>query len=471
MQDSTIRGANASLLPALSVSFIRSLGAALLCLATLSTPAHADPEFSPQQVRDDLSFARATIAEIHPALSHSVGAEELERAAADVATRIDHSVSRDEAWRTLSRLNAVFGDAHLTVTYENTGRDVDALLGAGGGLFPYEVHVAESGAVFVTTALGGGASARARSEIVSIDGRDARDVAQDLLGRVSGDSAVLRRALLSQRWAVLYWRLYGTAPRFAVRFAGDAQPVEVAAAKTLPCWLGDGKDFDRTFGFTLRPDGTAVLRVGAFWWEDKQRFYAFTRAAFTRMKDEGARRLVIDIRTNGGGDDDMWREGILPYVANKPWRWGSNYRKRVLEAYRDEDEKTGDVVTGEIETWIEPERDNALRFEGPVYVLLGGPTYSSSILFANTMQDFGFAKLAGVGNSARASQSGSTQRRTLPNTGLVLVVPRFVLDRPSGATTPELVTPDLAIADDPFDPDAAIAEIVAQERTAEGRAP
>lgn len=470
MQVSTIRIANVSLLPALSASFTRAIGAVLLCLATFSSPARAEPAFSPQQMRDDLSFVRATIAEIHPALSHSIGAEELERAAADVAARIDHSVSRDEAWRTLSQLNGVFGDAHLTVIYENTAADVDALLGAGGGLFPYEVHVAASGAVFVTAALGGGASARARSEIISIDGRDARAIAQDLLGRISGDSTVLRRAFLSQRFAVLYWRLYGAAPRFAVRFAGAEQPVEVAAAKALPRWLADGKDFDRTFGFTLRPDGTAVLHVGAFWWEDKQRFYAFTRAAFTRMKEEGAQRLVIDIRANGGGDDDMWREGILPYVADKPWRWGSNYRKRVLEAYRDEDEKTGDVVKGEIETWIQPERDDALRFEGPVYVLLGAPTYSSSILFANTMQDFGFARLAGVGNAARASQSGSTQRRTLPNTGLVLVVPRFVLDRPSGATTPEMVTPDLAIADDPFDPEAAIAEIVAWERTA-GRAP
>jgi len=86
-----------------------------------------------------------------------------------------------------------------------------------------------------------------------------------------------------------------------------------------------------------------------------------------------------------------------------------------------------------------------------VYVLVGGMTYSSAVLFSNVMQDFGFGQLVGARGYARARQSGGIQIRSLPNTKLELVVPRFVLDRPSGARTPELVTPDIVLPDDPFD--------------------
>ena len=72
------------------------------------------------------------------------------------------------------------------------------------------------------------------------------------------------------------------------------------------------------------------------------------------------------------------------------------------------------------------------------------------------MQDFGFGTLAGAAPTARAEQSGSVQQSLLPNTGLVLVWPRFVLERPSGATDPVLLTPDVIVEDDPLRPRAAV---------------
>jgi hypothetical protein len=69
-------------------------------------------------------------------------------------------------------------------------------------------------------------------------------------------------------------------------------------------------------------------------------------------------------------------------------------------------------------------------------VAIGPLTYSSSMLFANVMQDFGFAILVGTGGTggaARRSQSGGVYGVPLPQSGLTLWVPRFVLDPPGGA--------------------------------------
>jgi hypothetical protein len=67
-----------------------------------------------------------------------------------------------------------------------------------------------------------------------------------------------------------------------------------------------------------------------------------------------------------------------------------------------------------------------------VRVAIGPATYSSAILFANVMRDFGFATLVGTGGVARRAQSGGVRNFTLPQSGLTISVPRFVLDPPGG---------------------------------------
>jgi C-terminal processing protease CtpA/Prc len=84
-------------------------------------------------------------------------------------------------------------------------------------------------------------------------------------------------------------------------------------------------------------------------------------------------------------------------------------------------------------------------------VLVGRLTYSSAVLFSNVVQDFGFGKLVGAGSYARARQTGGVQNIVLPNTRLEITIPRFIVDRPSGAREPALVHPDIVLPDSPFD--------------------
>jgi hypothetical protein len=87
---------------------------------------------------------------------------------------------------------------------------------------------------------------------------------------------------------------------------------------------------------------------------------------------------------------------------------------------------------------------------------VGAGTFSSAVSFSNVIRDFGFGTLVGVGGSVRADQSGGARRMTLEHCGLIVVTPRFVLWRPSGASAPKLVTPDLYLPDDPLHPTNAV---------------
>jgi hypothetical protein len=57
------------------------------------------------------------------------------------------------------------------------------------------------------------------------------------------------------------------------------------------------------------------------------------------------------------------------------------------------------------------------------------------------IKDFEFGTLCGAGHAARRTQSGGVTKYVLPNTGLALWVPRFVLAPPAGAQRDALLVP------------------------------
>jgi C-terminal processing protease CtpA/Prc len=176
--------------------------------------------------------------------------------------------------------------------------------------------------------------------------------------------------------------------------------------------------------------------------------------------------LIIDVRANGGGDDDMWKAPLLRLLAKQPFRNGSDYVKKVIAGRAAAHEKVGEVVQGQVENWVQPDLQHPLRFEGRVSVLVGRFTYSSAVLFSNAVQDFGIGQLVGAGGTQRTRQSGGIQIVALPRTGLSLIVPRFVLTRPSGARTPELLRPDRVLPDSPFDRQQLLQALLAQDASA-----
>ena len=427
-----------------------------------STMCHAAERalIAPEDLQADLRAARAFIERTHPALD--IG---LDAAMGPVGAALSRSLTRDQAWSVMARLNPVFADGHVMIGYEDWRGDARAHLRSGGGFFPFEVAIHTDGTVRILAWLGGRKSLLAGSRIARINGRDAQAVAAELMERVHGDTPQFRARLVGQRFWFLLWKMYGAPSSYTVELESKSG-LRLAQAHSEAVVLQDDASFERQFQFRLLPPNAALLTLGSFAWPDKERFMAFTREAFARIKDQGVSTLIIDVRRNGGGNDDYWIDGVLRYVAAKRFRWASTYLKRVLEGRAEPGQRTGDSVAGEVNRWVEPDLAEPLHFGGRVYVLTGDATYSSAILFANTVQDFGFGTVAGPGSAVRARQSGGTLRLVLPRTGLVVSSPRFMLDRPSGLRSPLLFTPDLVIADDLYKPDAMIDAVLAHSRSA-----
>jgi hypothetical protein len=427
----------------------RRVGILAVLLAGAARAA-SPPTFTPDQLRADLVALAAALRDMPPDLAHTTDPGKVTEALGELERQIGTSpLDRDATWRLFATLNPLLGDGHLFVGFVDWRADARAHLESGGVLFPFEMNATPDGGLRVAHALGGAASDLAGAPLAKVNGVDARTVTAALLARVHGDTPNFRAALLSRRFWFYYWKVFGAPAQFELSFAGEKEPRLIAGSGALPAVLADEASFERLFRLELLPAHAAVLTLSSFAWGDKSQFLAFTHDAFEKMHAAGTKNLIIDVRANGGGNDEVWIEGILPYFATRPFRWASRYRKRVVVADPAKHEAVGDVVDGEVETWIPPQPDNPQRFPGKVYVLVGPATYSSAVVFSNVIQDFRFGTIAGQGGSVRAATTGGTRRTTLPNSGLIVVSPRFILTRPSGATTPTLLTPDLEVRDLP----------------------
>jgi hypothetical protein len=413
-------------------------------LVAMSSVAHAEapaPTFTAAQLRADLAEIRRAVFEMPANLAHSANPRAVERAIAELDESLKDSppLTRDEAWRAFATLNPLLADGHLFVGFIDWRADVREHLANGGRLFPLGVRVTPDCRISLHDASNASLRQLDGASLRKVNGIAARTMCEQMLERVHGDTRAFRADLLERRFWFFYWKLFGAPEKFNVVLESGGT-LDLDGSTAVPDLLVAEQDFDRQFELTMLPDA-AILKLGSFAWPNKEEVLAFTRRAFESLNERHVKTLIIDLRDNGGGNDDQWIEGVMPNLATKRWRTASTYRKRVIVADPATGEKAGDVIAGVMQTWYEPQ-PAAARFGGKVYVAIGPGTYSSAVVMATVFQDFGFGEIIGAGNSVRANQSGGTRRTTLTHSGLIVVTPRFVLTRPSGARRPEWLAPD-----------------------------
>ncbi len=406
------------------LSLARPALAALSLICASAAAADGVPgHITAAEFGGDVAFVRAMIARMHPDPAFSTDTSAVHLALDRMAQGLPPTLTRDEAWRRLASLNPLLADGHFFIGFPDWRKETRAWLADGGSLFPLEVNVGPDGALYRFDGTDAGPV-----RLVSVNNVGAGELVSTLSSMVHGDTPRFRAHLLGQRWWLYYWKTFGAPETYdlVLEEKGVRRTVTIPGRRTLPRVLEQeaGQPFDLAIG----RDGRAVLTVDSFSLADPAPFLAFTHDAFARLREQGATSLVVDVSRNGGGDDAVWLDGLMPYLATQPYRTGSTFRGLA----RAPAGAPAKPMHGEIGTWRQPQLDNPLRFHGKVEVRIGPATYSSAILFANVMRDFGFATLAGAGGAARQAQSGGVRDARLPHSGLVITLPRFILDPPAG---------------------------------------
>jgi C-terminal processing protease CtpA/Prc len=190
---------------------------------------------------------------------------------------------------------------------------------------------------------------------------------------------------------------------------------------------------------------TAVLTLNTFSNGNGRHLRSFIKRSFKTMKERQVKNLIIDLRSNGGGDINLYvlltkylrnttfkvadsaysiSKNFAPFTGNIKTGFWSNLGLVFLTKKR----KDGLYHFGYWERHLyKPKTEN--HFDGKTYVLINGPTFSASTLFCNAVKGQENIKLVGeeAGGGWYGNNGIMIPDITLPITKLRVRLPFFRL--------------------------------------------
>lgn len=421
-------------------------------LAAVQTAPAAVP-LSPEALHQDFAVLRAVLTEIHPSTDRYISPAALTAALDAAGARLDRPMTDRELLATAAPAINVIRDGHTVLTLSDAS---DTALRETALTPPFTVHVSQ-GRLFVHRDLApmGGSDLSGR-EIAAINGRSAAELIAEMSAMTPADGvgATLLPYRLSNglRFNRLHGLLHGSSDRYEVRLAGEGAPREVVrpgrtVAALDQAWRerfpGD-RAARPPLELGFQDEGRiAVLTVSAFaQFTDDTRAKTVAAAigeAFDAIRDQGARVVILDLRDNGGGRDELGRV-LFAHIADRSFDYYRGLYAKTLEpwSFAAHSRPPGPVpptlverdAQGRLALIRHPNlgrhEPTANRFAGRVIILMNGGSFSTTAEFlsiAHNARRAVFVGEEGGGGYYGDSSASPAATVTLPNSGLVLYAP------------------------------------------------
>ena len=188
--------------------------------------------------------------------------------------------------------------------------------------------------------------------------------------------------------------------------------------------------------------GTAFMTLNTF--ERGNHLGGFFRQSFRTLDEKKVKNLVIDVRSNGGGDASKSTQ-LTRYLIDKKFKLADSLYTVRRHSHNDRYIDNGFLYS--VLTWFASRKHSdgkyhygyferhvyspfkKHRFDGQVYILTGGNSFSATCLFAGALK--GQHNVTLVGEETGGGFYGNTAWMipdvTLPETGVRFRLPRFRL--------------------------------------------
>ena len=192
-------------------------------------------------------------------------------------------------------------------------------------------------------------------------------------------------------------------------------------------------------------NSTATMSLNTFSTGGGRRLRSFIKKSFKKIKQQQINNFILDLRSNGGGEINMFTL-LAKYIRKQPFKVAdtayavskslSPYTKYISEGlltniglfFFTKKRKDGNYHFGLYERkFYKPKNRN--HFDGKVYVLINGPTFSASTLFCNAVKGQSNVTLVGeeTGGGWHGNNGIMIPDIVLPHTKLRVRLPVFKL--------------------------------------------
>lgn len=455
------------------------LGVACLSTGLSAASDDASTVMTPEQVEEDFDLAVKVVEAGLPDTTWFQSERAWRLAKEEAHQALPGIEDAQGLFRTLRPLLSRIGEGHLTLHRSPAMRRMDR---QGQGLLPLDIHWTE-GSAWIERGWGDAAFISPGTRLLAIDGETTDDLVRESMAALGHDGRIATGAMREAGGAgyamVRYWMRGGARHyRLSLQDASGAINEMVVAGMPASARPAQSASEESPVARLNWLDGqTARLVVPTFsnrrYREAGSDYQAVIGQLFETLHERGARNLILDLRSNGGGSEGN-ENYLFSYLVRDPLRKYASVEARdaslsvadrhgrlySVEVFDKQELATQErLPNGHLSRRNEPpeglmshwERRSPV-FDGRLVVLAGGETFSGAAELSSMLHHVQRGLFVGeeVAGAHAGNTSGYTWEVRLPNSGMVLHIPllkfRFAWDElPLGRGVPPhcAVPPDL----------------------------
>ncbi|MDN5210532.1 S41 family peptidase [Fulvivirgaceae bacterium BMA12] len=391
--------------------------------------------YTSSQLRQDLRYLKASLEKIHPGLYWYTDKTDFDKAFEVAQNDLKKKTTEAAFFQMLSPIIEMINCGH-TAIYPSTG--TSRYMALHQKRFPLDLWISGDRAVVTKDHTG----IAAGSEVVAINGKKIPAIIHRIKSNVPTDgyNTTYKDFRLQQDFADLYARYFETPDEFEVIIQtqkGESKTLTIAGKKKNATVKNNGF---ATSSF-YEAINAAVLTIPSF--ASNQDFLSFLEKTFQKIEDRGIRHLAIDLRNNQGGRDH-YGAMLFSYLTRDDFDYYDKIEvnppdtsilnrltfddipfNKVLPGYPSQIEKRDGQFLFAQHQNLGVQRARPDAYQGQVYILINGGTFSAAAEFAAIAYSKNRAVFIGqeTGGGYYGNCSFGTPFLTLPNSGIKIAIP------------------------------------------------
>lgn len=284
---------------------------------------------TPAQLKEDFTLLRYHLENVSPGLYTYTPKATMDSIFDSIYSELSISMSSADFFKSLLCLNKPIANNHTGIEPSEEYTD---FLKTAALRFPFTMFYKRD-SLFIFADNSDEFSIGHGKLVKSINGVPALEIIEYLADHVytDGYNRTMPLFVAAYRFSRYYAYLYGLPEKFVIEYWGKKQQLQKTAIKaiTVEQIRKNAKTrithqallYDTPYDLSFKDD-LAILRIRNFqpqgeWSEGK--FKRFLKASFTEIKAKGTKKLLIDIRKNGGGFPES-AMALLSYLIDQPVR-------------------------------------------------------------------------------------------------------------------------------------------------------
>jgi hypothetical protein len=411
----------------------------------------ATQELTTLQMQADFDLMRHALEEAHPGLYRYSTKAQMDREFDDQRAKLSRPMTKPQFEVVVAQTIASIRCGH---TRMRSDPDVEAAM-RNAPTFPLRVVFEETRLMVLLNQTPDDQTIRPGMELVSINGREVADLVRQFwaVNYADADIETARRHDIAQSFPQNYWWLVGQPEFFTVTATEPGSGRKVIAKlkgvtetdrKTNHNPVNDamqtglakvrGESYEKLSLRFLKDPDIAEIRIPSFMGDD---FPQWIEDTFRTLHEKGTNKLIIDLRSNGGGED-TYGVMLVSYLTDKPFRYVDHVTiKTISWSFQDHwDAKPMDAgqlahireclipnpdggyfMTEKLQESLGEKQPGKFPFLGDVFILIDGATFSTAADFCAVTHHLKRATFIGeeTAGAYYGNNSATEPTVTLPN--------------------------------------------------------